>query len=49
MPSRYTAEISNEDAIKECLNLGIHYSILDIEPAFKACYISPFDKRLQHY
>lgn len=36
MPSRYTAEISNEDAIKECLNLGIHYSILDIEPAFKA-------------
>jgi len=34
MPSRYTAEISNEDAIKQLKTLGVKHSTLAIEPAF---------------
>ncbi len=34
MPSRYTADISNEDAIKEAETLGVEYHIIPIEPAF---------------
>ncbi|MBI2383587.1 MAG: NAD+ synthase [Gammaproteobacteria bacterium] len=36
LPSRYTADISNEDARLEAQALGIRYSTLAIEPAFKA-------------
>jgi NAD+ synthase (glutamine-hydrolysing) len=35
MPSRYTAEISNEDAIAEVHALGVHMEILPIEPLFE--------------
>lgn len=34
MPSRYTADISYEDAIKELEILGVSHSLLSIEPAF---------------
>lgn len=34
MPSRYTADISNEDALKQVKQLGVEYTILNIEPAF---------------
>ncbi|MGD9163794.1 MAG: NAD+ synthase [Chromatiales bacterium] len=36
MPSRYTAEMSNEDALKEAEALGVDYRSIPIEPAFKA-------------
>lgn len=36
MPSRYTLEMSNDDARIEAEALGIRYSTLPIEPAFKA-------------
>ncbi len=36
MPSRYTAKISNEDAIKELEKLGVSYSLLPIEAAYNA-------------
>ncbi len=35
MPSRYTADISNKDAIAEAEALGVDYKIIPIEPAFK--------------
>lgn len=34
MPSRYTAEMSNEDALEQLRNLGVPYSVLPIEPTF---------------
>lgn len=34
MPSRYTADMSYEDAIKELEILGVSHSLLSIEPAF---------------
>lgn len=34
MPSRYTADISYEDALKELELLGVSHSMLSIEPAF---------------
>ncbi|MGC1183076.1 NAD+ synthase [Legionella sp.] len=34
MPSRYTTDISYEDAIKELKQLGVSHSVLSIEPAF---------------
>ena len=34
MPSRYTAEMSNEDALAEIQVLGIGHSVIPIEPAF---------------
>ncbi len=34
MPSRYTAEMSNEDALEEARRLGVATRILPIEPAF---------------
>jgi NAD+ synthase (glutamine-hydrolysing) len=34
MPSRYTAQMSYEDAIKELEQLGVSHSMLSIEPAF---------------
>lgn len=36
MPSRYTAEMSNDDAREEAELLGIRYDRLSIEPAFDA-------------
>jgi len=36
LPSRYTADMSNDDARIEAEALGIRYSILPIEPAFEA-------------
>ncbi len=36
MPSRYTADMSNADAIKEAEALGVEYSVIPIEPAFNA-------------
>lgn len=35
MPSRYTADMSNEDAIRQAENLGVNYRIIPIEPAFR--------------
>ncbi len=34
MPSRYTADMSNEDAVKEADALGVEYHVIPIEPAF---------------
>jgi NAD+ synthase (glutamine-hydrolysing) len=36
MPSEYTSDMSNEDAVKEAINLGVKYSILPIEKPFEA-------------
>ncbi len=36
LPSRYTADISNDDARIEAEALGIRYTLLPIEPAFEA-------------
>lgn len=36
MPSRYTADISVDDAMEQIRTLGVTYSRLDIEPAFKS-------------
>lgn len=36
MPSRYTADMSNEDAEQECHNLGVQFHRISIEPAFNA-------------
>ncbi len=36
MPSRYTADMSNEDAVKEAETLGVAYRSIPIEPAFNA-------------
>ncbi len=34
LPSRYTADMSNDDARIQAQNLGIRYAVLPIEPAF---------------
>jgi len=36
MPSRYTADMSNEDAIQEAERLGVKHQTIPIEPAFNA-------------
>jgi len=36
MPSRYTATMSNEDAIEQCRRLGVMYRVLPIEEPFAA-------------
>ncbi|MCG7926508.1 MAG: NAD+ synthase [Candidatus Thiodiazotropha taylori] len=36
MPSRYTADMSNQDAEAEAQALGVEYRTIPIEPAFKA-------------
>jgi len=36
MPSRYTLDMSNDDARIQAQAMGIRYSVLPIEPAFKA-------------
>jgi NAD+ synthase (glutamine-hydrolysing) len=36
MPSRYTAEMSNDDAVAQAQALGVAYRSIPIEPAFKA-------------
>ncbi|MCW8398314.1 NAD+ synthase [Legionella sp. PATHC038] len=36
MPSRYTAQMSNEDALTQIKHLNVSYSMLSIEPAFDA-------------
>ena len=36
MPSRYTADMSNEDALQQARGQGVRYSIIPIEPAFNA-------------
>ncbi len=36
LPSRYTANMSNEDSVELCQNLGIPYSEISIEPTFQA-------------
>jgi NAD+ synthase (glutamine-hydrolysing) len=36
MPSRYTADMSNEDAVLEAEALGVEYRAIPIEPAFNA-------------
>ncbi|MEJ2330368.1 MAG: NAD+ synthase [Gammaproteobacteria bacterium] len=35
MPSRYTSDMSNEDALKEAERLGVSHRVIPIEPAFK--------------
>ncbi|MCW8890379.1 MAG: NAD+ synthase, partial [Sedimenticola sp.] len=34
MPSRYTADMSNEDAVQEAVALGVKHQTIPIEPAF---------------
>ncbi len=34
MPSRYTAHMSNEDAVVQARNLGVRHRVIPIEPAF---------------
>jgi NAD+ synthase (glutamine-hydrolysing) len=36
MPSRYTADMSNEDALEQAKRMGVKHSIIPIEPAFTA-------------
>jgi NAD+ synthase (glutamine-hydrolysing) len=36
MPSRYTAEMSVEDALEEARTLGVRTSLIPVEPAFEA-------------
>ncbi len=36
MPSRYTQDMSNEDAVLEAKTLGVHYHTIPIEPAVNA-------------
>ena len=36
MPSRYTADMSNEDALKQARRMGVKHSIIPIEPAFRS-------------
>jgi NAD+ synthase (glutamine-hydrolysing) len=36
MPSRYTADISNQDAARQAKNQGVHWRSIPIEPAFDA-------------
>jgi len=36
MPSRYTADMSNEDAAKQAQTQGVHWRSIPIEPAFNA-------------
>jgi NAD+ synthase (glutamine-hydrolysing) len=36
MPSRYTSDMSNEDAIKQAETLGVEHRTIAIEPAFNA-------------
>ena len=36
MPSRYTADISNDDAARQAQTMGVHYHVIPIEPAFAA-------------
>ncbi|MGR9107082.1 MAG: nitrilase-related carbon-nitrogen hydrolase, partial [Gammaproteobacteria bacterium] len=36
MPSRYTAAMSNEDAIEEARRLGVEFQVIPIEPAVEA-------------
>jgi NAD+ synthase (glutamine-hydrolysing) len=36
MPSRYTAQMSQQDAVAEARALGVHYRSISIEPAFHA-------------
>jgi len=36
LPSRYTQDMSNEDAVLEAEALGVHYHIIPIEPAVNA-------------
>jgi NAD+ synthase (glutamine-hydrolysing) len=36
MPSRYTADMSNEDALKQAVWMGVEHQTIPIEPAFNA-------------
>jgi NAD+ synthase (glutamine-hydrolysing) len=36
MPSRYTSQMSREDAAEQARNLGVRYDVLSIEPMFEA-------------
>jgi NAD+ synthase (glutamine-hydrolysing) len=36
MPSRYTADMSNEDALEQALRMGVKHQTIPIEPAFTA-------------
>jgi len=36
MPSRYTADISNQDAARQAELMGVAYQVIPIEPAFEA-------------
>ena len=36
MPSRYTADMSNQDAVRQAQTLGVQYRSIPIEPAFNA-------------
>lgn len=40
MPSRYTSQMSLDDAIEQCLNLGVRCETLPIEPVFEALQAS---------
>jgi NAD+ synthase (glutamine-hydrolysing) len=36
MPSRYTHDMSNEDAVQQCEVLGVHHQVIPIEPMFQS-------------
>ena len=36
MPSRYTADMSNQDALEQARRMGVRHSLIPIEPAFEA-------------
>jgi NAD+ synthase (glutamine-hydrolysing) len=43
MPSRYTSEMSNEDALKQAVKLGVKHAVLPIEKPFSA-FLELLDK-----
>ena len=43
MPSRYTSQMSLDDAAEQCHNLGVRYETLPIEPVFEALQTSLSD------
>ncbi|PIQ44108.1 MAG: NAD+ synthase [Gammaproteobacteria bacterium CG11_big_fil_rev_8_21_14_0_20_46_22] len=48
MPSQYTADISNEDAIKQVDSLGVTHSVLPIKPCFDA-FLSALAEPFENY
>jgi NAD+ synthase (glutamine-hydrolysing) len=36
LPSRYTSDMSNDDAVMQAKSMGVHYHVIPIEPSFHA-------------